>query len=213
MSSTQNIITRDTVSQSLSWQEYTLHIERLATAVEKPTPYNNEKTLQYTLRNYENTKRVLSYISISQKLYNRMLEIKRQQLWLVISEPWCGDVSHVLPVLYAIASCSELVTFRLLLRDANSDIMNHFLTEGSESIPKLLVLDEASLQLLGTWGPRPQALQQIAVQYRNNSNIPFRDKVKFIHQWYDADKSMSIQEELLEQVRDWVQKSEQSTAV
>ena len=121
----------------------------------------------------------------------------------MLAEPWCGDVSQVLPVLYSIASCSDKINFKILQSDSHSNILDAYLTNSSRSIPKLICLQEDTLAELGTWGPRPAALQQMVLTHKDDATISFGAKVRMVHDWYTADKTLSIQHEFIDLVKAW----------
>ncbi len=72
------------------------------------------------------------------------------------------------------------------------------LTNGSRSIPKLVIIDEFNNEL-GKWGPRPVALQKIYDEWRNDpEKLPFEEFNITLQNWYNNDKTQSIQSELEE---------------
>ena len=77
---------------------------------------------------------------------------------LVIAEDWCGDASNTVPVVAKLADAVPGLELRVILRDANPEVMDRYLTNGSRSIPVVIALDE-NYQELGHWGPRPTELQ------------------------------------------------------
>ena len=82
--------------------------------------------------------------------------------WLVITESWCGDASPSLPVMNKIAELSSHLELRIVLRDEHPELMDVFLTNGARSIPKLIVLDGNTNDVLGEWGPRsPKATEMV----------------------------------------------------
>ena len=68
-----------------------------------------------------------------QKAYDKKL------IWLVISEGWCGDAAHSLPVMNKMAELNPNIEMRVVLRDQHETLMNQFLTNGGKSIPKLII--------------------------------------------------------------------------
>lgn len=56
---------------------------------------------------------------------------------------------------------AENIELRIILRDKYPEVMDAFLTDGkSRSIPKVIVLDAQTLEVLGEWGPRPAQVQK-----------------------------------------------------
>jgi len=173
--------------------------------------YANEPTLRYTKSNLQRMNKTLENTVISQRLYNQLSELKEEWVWLVISEPWCGDASWGTPALYLIANCSDKIDFCIILRDAHMDIMKGYQTEGSDSIPKLICLRKSDLAALGTWGPRPAILHDMVLKWKHEPGIYYRESVRQLHAWYEADMSRSIDEELSILIKEWKAKSKTNT--
>jgi len=108
----------------------------------------------YLKYNWERQARVHDSYSPSEALRSAAEAIQDAQLWMVLTEPWCGDSAFVLPVIAEAASLSDQVALRILPRDDNLDIMDQYLTDGSRSIPKLVAFTKDGEELF-TWGPRP----------------------------------------------------------
>jgi len=170
---------------------------------ERPEAYRNEKMLKYTVENLQRVDHVLDTINIESKLYNLLTAIDQDLIWVVLAEPWCGDVSQVIPALYRIASCSERISFRVLQSDSHPDVLSAYLTGTSRSIPKLICLKADTLEELGTWGPRPAALQKIVLANKDDNSLSFGAKVRIVHDWYAEDKTLSIQHEFIDLVKQW----------
>lgn len=148
-------------------------------------------------------RKVLQTTILHQKLYNLLSSLTEKWIWLVISEPWCGDASWGTPTLYLISQASENIGFRILLRDEYPEIMKAYQTAGSDSIPKLICLRTSDLKELGTWGPRPLVLQQMVTAWKDAPLIDYRENVRALHAWYEEDKGTQIQEEITELVKKW----------
>lgn len=116
---------------------------------------DERKMIHYLNYNWERQRSVREAYTPSEDLQTALAEVDPPQLWMVITEPWCGDSSFLLPVIAEAASLSDAITLRILLRDDNLDIMDQYLTGGSRSIPKLVAFAEDGTELF-TWGPRPE---------------------------------------------------------
>jgi hypothetical protein len=80
--------------------------------------------------------------------------------------------------------------------------MDQFLTDGARSIPKLIAIDRTSGDVLGTWGPRPKAAQELFVELRSRGvEKPLINEE--LQRWYLADKGRSLQTELAELAVEW----------
>lgn len=122
--------------------------------------------------------------------------------WLIITEGWCGDAAQNVPVIEKIAAESDNIETRYILRDENLELMDRYLTDGARSIPKLIAIDTASGDVLGTWGSRPKAAQEAFEEMKANG-IDKDVILEQMQRWYNADKSMSLQVEFEGLVAEW----------
>lgn len=118
---------------------------------------------------------------------------------LAIVEDWCGDASNTIPVVARFAATAPGVELRVLRRDEHPEVMDRYLTNGSRSIPIVIVLD-GDFRELGRWGPRPRELQAWVME--NKSTMPRSELYPKIRQWYARDRGESTLREVLQLVRD-----------
>ena len=168
---------------------------------------HSEAMLHYTHMNIARMKRLDKTTRLSEATLAAIQQIERKQIWLVITEGWCGDAAQIIPVLEKMGAETEMVDLRYILRDQHLDIIDAFLTNGGRSIPKILVLDAASLDVLNTWGPRPHEVQSLMVKTKKDlaaldnaeDKAALNETVKRnIQLMYAKDKTRSIQSEFLE---------------
>lgn len=117
---------------------------------------------------------------------------------LVITEARCPDSAVVLPVLQKWTENNENITLKVLTRDDNLDIMNSYLTNGAQAIPKMVIFDH-KFNELGTWGPRPAHIQEYFERFRSQIKSGEIDKVevhKKMRQMYAKDKGKSTIKEI-----------------
>ena len=79
---------------------------------------------------------------------------------------WCGDAAQILPVINKMAEVSDKIDLRIVLRDDNENLMNLFLTNGTKSIPKLIIIDKATNKVINDFGPRPVSYTHLDVYKR-----------------------------------------------
>ena len=113
---------------------------------------------------------------------------------LVIAEDWCGDASSTVPILARFADAVPGMSLRVLRRDEHPALMDRYLTNGSRSIPIVIVLDE-SYRELGHWGPRPTVLQ--AWVLANRPVVPKAELYPQIRKWYARDRGETTLREVL----------------
>jgi hypothetical protein len=114
---------------------------------------------------------------------------------LVISEDWCIDSQSSVPVVSALADAASNLELRVVSRDANLELIDAHLTNGTaRSIPVVIVLD-ADHQERGWWGPRPTALQaRVAAEWKQ---LEKPERNKEIRRWYAVDKGRTVLEEIV----------------
>jgi hypothetical protein len=83
---------------------------------------------------------------------------------------------------------------RIILRDANPDVMNQYLTNGSRSIPIIIALDE-NFNEIGHWGPRPSELQSWVMA--NRGTMPKTELYPQVRKWYARDRGETTLREVL----------------
>jgi hypothetical protein len=197
------VFTPTILEQTLTWEQYMALIKSYIGSDDKPELYKAEKMHRYTVANLERMESVLTHINIESKLYNLLSNLSQRWTWVVLAEPWCGDVSQIIPALYTIASCSDQITFRILQSDSHPQVLDQYLTGESRSIPILICLDSDTYEEIGKWGPRPKVLQDVVKANKDRTDISFGDKVRMIHSWYESDKTKAIQEEFIDLIKIW----------
>ena len=114
---------------------------------------------------------------------------------LVIAEDWCGDASNTVPIIAKLAQSVPGLELRVIQRDANPELMDQYLTNGSRSIPIVIALDE-SYQEIGHWGPRPTELQGWVMA--NRGTLPKSELYPRVRTWYARDRGETTLREVLE---------------
>lgn len=158
----------------------------------------NELLTDFTKLNRVRIKRLDKTQQLLPEVIEAVKKISEKQLWMVLTESWCGDAAQNIPVLKKIADENPLIDLRLVLRDDNDELMQKYLTNGGRSIPKLIAVSEDMEKELFTWGPRPAAAQ-VEVKRLLDEQGGFNDVVKEgIQLWYNNDKGISMQKEMME---------------
>ncbi|ATL48559.1 thioredoxin family protein [Chitinophaga caeni] len=155
---------------------------------------------EYTKLNEQRMHRLDKTVHLISGLEEKLKNLDEQYTWVVITEPWCGDASQSVPVIQKAAEVNPNITIQYVMRDTHKDLMNEFLTNGSRSIPKLICYDTSNGKLKWHWGPRPAECQRLFLDMAKDDSIPFEEKAERLHKWYAQDKTMSLQNELLELV-------------
>lgn len=180
----------------MNFKEYQAYFESIIAkkASEQEVPYDNPDYLDYTRLNWSRMNRWFKTAKISDDLAGVLQKINTPQHWIVITEPWCGDAAHNIPLIEMMAEQNPLTSISYELRDSAPFLINEYLTNGTKSIPKLIIRDEDGKDL-GTWGPRPEDCQKMYAGLMEEGADFERVKVE-IQNWYNANKGVDIQNEL-----------------
>jgi hypothetical protein len=108
---------------------------------------------------------------------------------LILAADWCGDVIRNVPVVFRALEVTGIST-EVLIMEENLDVMDQFLTMGGRAIPIVLFVDKNGL-VLGQWGPRPQHVQEVMVQFKEGN--PDRDAPDY------SEKIKEVYAEMLKQ--------------
>ena len=191
-------IINKSLAASMSYTAYKDLVKKLLSKGKSTGENQNDDFLNYTKLGVARMKRLDKKFKLSEKANETLKSLNKNQLWLVITEGWCGDAAHALPVLNAMAEVSDKIDLNIVLRDENDDLMNQFLTNGSKSIPKLIALDKQTKEIIATWGPRPSVVtKMVAVQKEKFGQLDTEFK-KELQIWYNNDKGVTIENDLLE---------------
>ena len=66
------------------------------------------------------------------------------------------------------------------------------------SIPKLIILDKNTLEVLGDFGPRPQGAKQLILDYKAEHGVVDETAKTNLQLWYLHDKGLSTQNEIID---------------
>ncbi|MEO0338470.1 MAG: thioredoxin family protein [Bacteroidota bacterium] len=190
---------------TLTYQEYHDLMAELVTHSSKGR--YTESLINYTRMNIIRMERLDKTTKLQGLSNERLASVDRALYWYVLTEPWCGDAAQILPVLEKLQALNPNIVMGMLLRDDHLDLMDQFLTDGTRSIPKVIITDAKTHQVLGTWGPRPFIAHGMmmkglttwrAMEEGEEKRLFHRDLYTKLQKWYARDKTTSIQEEFTE---------------
>lgn len=203
-STSSTSITREVLDKAYTYQSYSDWVEKLFSEGRTTNDNNTPGYLKYTELNIQRSSRWDKRALIHEDLKKVLSSFSRRMTWLVLSEGWCGDAAQVLPFLAKMADLSPNIDLKIILRDEHPEIMDDFLTDGiNRAIPKLIALDTESLEVLGTWGPRPTRIHQEYVKKLRDPDYPNEQAQKDLHLWYARNKGEALQAEFLGFLNDW----------
>ena len=188
---------KQALQNSFSYADYRKTITDLI-AVGKSTGHEqSEDLLNYSKLNESRLNRLEKTVAVTEDVKNDLEKLDKKYIWLVLSEGWCGDAAQILPVIYKMSEVTENVSLKIALRDDNDALMQHFLTNGGKAIPKLLILDADTLEVLADWGPRPHGAKQLILDYKAAHGVVDETAKIELQKWYLHDKGVAIQNEII----------------
>lgn len=201
--SDQGIINESHIRGGMSYEEYRGLIEQLLLGGKTTGENQSQGMIGYTRLNVQRMNRLDDKISLNESLLMSLRRLHKNWYWVVLTEAWCGDAAQNIPILAKIAEATPRIVMKLLLRDEVPEIMDHYLTNGSKSIPKLICLSQEDLTEVGTWGPRPEPVQKMILNYKENPKDTQEEFIQNIHTWYNSDKGHTLQDEIENLISKW----------
>lgn len=162
-----------------------------------------EELTHYSELNEARMHRLDKTMKISDENSAKLKTLNKSYIWLVLTESWCGDAAQIIPILNKMALQSvDKIEMKLVLRDENEELMNHFLTNNGKAIPKLLIIDKATGSVVNDWGPRPQAAFNLIENYKEKFGVIDETLKTDLQMWYLHDKGVSTQNEIMQLLQD-----------
>ena len=191
-------IINQSLLQSFTYADYRKQVAKL---LKEGLSTGHEQTpdlLHYTELNEVRMNRLEKTIKIAVENIQKLQTLQKEYIWLVIAEGWCGDAAQILPIIHKMAELSEKIELKIVLRDENKALMNLFLTNGTQSIPKLIIIDKNTLEVMSDFGPRPKGAIQLILDYKAIHGLVYETAKTELQLWYLHDKGMSTQNEIMD---------------
>ncbi|MBB4119403.1 hypothetical protein GGR32_001701 [Mesonia hippocampi] len=192
-----NALIETAAKTAYSYNEYREMTSNLLAQGKVTGTEQSEDLLAYGELNERRMQRWEKTLKITEEDQKRMKSFSGDMLWLVISESWCGDAAHNLPVINKLADLNPAINLKVVLRDENLNLMDEFLTNGGRSIPKLILFDTKAEKLLGTWGPRPEEATRLVLDYKEKHGKIDEQIKEDLQRWYNKDKGQLLITEVL----------------
>ncbi len=190
-------IIKNSLQKSMSYQDYRELVKQLAQKKSNTGDDKTEALAGYTVLNDRRMKRWDKTVKVSETSQNKIKEVKESVTWLVITESWCGDAAHIMPVINKVADLNENIDFKVVLRDENPELMDAFLTNGGRAIPKLIMLDNNSGEVIDTFGPRPSEATGYVDKFKAEHGALTPEFKEDLQHWYNKNKGQNIIEDLI----------------
>ncbi|MGB5498720.1 MAG: thioredoxin family protein [Maribacter sp.] len=186
------------ISKAMTYQDYRRLVDNLSAESRSTGPEQSEVLTNYTLLNQRRMKRLDKTLKISDASVKKIKDFDKKVTWLVLTESWCGDAAQTMPMMNKVAEHNDNISFKVILRDENLDVMNRFLTNNTMSIPKLVMVEDATGEILRDWGSRPKTATQMVIDYKNEHGTLTPEFKEELQVWYNKDKGQSTLSDLME---------------
>jgi len=191
-----NSVISTSISNSFSYEEYSTLVATYAQEGKTTGLTTTPEYINYTKLNESRMHRLDKTIEVTPEAKLVLENLSKEYIWLVLAESWCGDAAQVVPVIHKMAEVTSKIDLRIVLRDENEELMNLFLTNGTKSIPKLIIIEKETGVVVGDFGPRPIPAKQLIVDYKAAHGVVDETAKIELQKWYLADKGVAIQNEI-----------------
>lgn len=191
------VLLTKSLQASYSYAEYRSLISNLLKSGKATGHEQTEALVHYSELNEARLNRLDKTMVVTDEVKRELQNLRKDFIWLVISEGWCGDAAQIVPIINKMAEVSDRIDLRIVLRDDNPELMDLFLTNGTRSIPKLIIIDKQTLEINGDFGPRPQGAKQLILDYKAEHGVVDEPAKIALQKWYLADKGISTQKEIM----------------
>jgi thiol-disulfide isomerase/thioredoxin len=192
-----NSIIENSLKRSMTYLEYRELVKHLAQQNTGTGHVKTEELVNYIVLNNSRMKRWDKTLKVPQEVEKKLKSINQDFLWLVIAESWCGDAAHVLPVLNKLAELNNHIDLKVVLRDQNPELMNAFLTNGTRSIPKLIMIDKKTDKVIHGFGPRPSEATAFINRFKSKYGDLTPEFKEDLQHWYNTNKGLNIMEDIV----------------
>jgi len=187
----------------MSFDEYVKMLDELLAEGKTTGPVQSDEMFQFARLNRQRMSRLEKTLELEIEAERLIGQLEKGQVWLVITEGWCGDAAQNIPVIEKLAAANDHIETRYILRDQHPELIDQFLTNGTRSIPVLIAIDTATYNVLGRWSARPRKAQDYftALKSQGLDKPAINEKLQ---RWYNDDKGRSLQLEIAELAQNWV---------
>lgn len=189
-------IIESSIKKSMPYKAYRDLVGHLAENNATTGHEQSVELINYTKLNERRMKRWDKTLKVSEATKRQLRGFGAKITWLVITESWCGDAAHVLPALNKIAEITPNINYRVVLRDDNPQLMDAFLTFGNRAIPKLIIIDDATGEVLGTYGPRPSEATAYVNRFKAKNGMLTDSFKEDLQHWYNKNKGQNVMDDI-----------------
>ncbi|KIA88557.1 thioredoxin family protein [Kaistella jeonii] len=180
------------------WQKAITFEEYMKIADERfhNNPDKNDEHQDYYELGLQRLNRTIKTYKVDTEQLSKIKEKNFKGKILIISEPWCGDASATVPAVskFFEAAGKEV---KIFLRDSDTSLIDQYLTNGTQSIPRVLILNE-DLSVKNVWGPRPQYGNDLLKKFKENEEAyPREEFYNDLQVYYAKNRGKDAIEEII----------------
>ncbi|PHQ56744.1 MAG: thioredoxin family protein [Lutibacter sp.] len=191
-----NTLIKCNLNKGISYPKYRKLIKELLKEKKSTGIEQSIDLFNFSVLNDKRMDRLDKTLKVSEETLTSINDLSNNFTFLVIAEGWCGDAAQIVPILNKIAESSAKIDLKIVLRDENEELMDQFLTNGSKSIPKIIIVNHEN-NVINSWGPRPSIATKMVLDYKEKNGSIDAEFKKNLQIWYNKDKGNSTQEDLL----------------
>jgi len=186
------------LTQSISYNDYRTLVKHQADKRKTSGPNRTEALINYTILNDRRMKRWDKTVKVDDLTEATIIAYSKKITWLVLTESWCGDAAHVIPVLNKVAELNPNINLKIVFRDEHEELMGQFLTNGGRAIPKLIMIDNDTQEVIGDYGPRPSEATKLVNDYKTKHGKLTLEFKEDLQRWYNNDKGQTTINDLMQ---------------
>lgn len=184
--------------KAISFDEYFKRTEEITNKNEADLTEEEAKMLEYYKLGVQRMSRMLKVYKPSEEQLQKLAEKNFKGKLLIITEGWCGDAGQTVPAVSLFFEGKNEV--RVIYRDENPDLIDQFLTDGTRSIPIVVILNEND-EVIAHWGPRPAYGIELLKKYKADPENYTKDQFyNDIQVYYAKNRGKDAIDEILEKL-------------
>lgn len=162
----QSVLSREKMKEF--WDNALLFEDYMKVAQERAqnNPKKDDEYQEYYELGLQRLNRTIKSFKIDEEQTEKLKATGFQGKILIISEPWCGDASATVPAVSRFFTAAG-IEVKIFLRDNDLSLIDRFQTNGTQSIPKILLLNE-DFSVKADWGPRPKFGNELLKKFKEN---------------------------------------------
>lgn len=189
---------RKSLKTAMTYETYRDLMRGLVADKKSTGTEQSEDLAHYTFLNEKRMKRLGKTTKIDSLTIDKIKQVDTPITWLVLTESWCGDAAQTMPIMQKFAEQNSNIDVKVILRDENLELMNHFLYNNTLSIPRLIAINNNTEEIIGDWGPRPSNLTKIVSDYKAKHGSLTAEFKEELQLWYTKDKGQNTIADLVQ---------------